>query len=224
VDDRALATEGFDVVADVVCTERRAELTAEIERRLGDSPGDRDGFQSHLVQTLARSPAVRALVEPVLGSAAFAYRATLFDKTGTTNWLVAWHQDLVVPVAEPRNAAGFGPWSQKRGTWFVQPPASLLATLLAVRVDLDGSDETNGGLRVLPGTHRLGVLTPDRVAELNATRTPVSCRVPSGGALRMRPLLLHASSKALRPAHRRIVHFEFAASPLPDGLAFRWMH
>jgi len=36
----------------------------------------------------------------------------------------------------------------------------------------------------------------------------------------MRPLLLHASSKAQRPGRRRVLHLEFATRPLPAGLRF----
>lgn len=89
---------------------------------------------------------------------------------------------------------------------------------MAIRIDLDGSDAANGALRVLPGTHRLGVLPPARTTEL-ASRTG-HVHVPAGGALLMRPLLLHAWSRATAAAHRRIVHIEFAAEQLPAGLTF----
>jgi len=46
----------------------------------------------------------------------------------------------------------------------------------------------------------------------------VSCLTARGGALLMRPLLLHASSPARVPGHRRVLHLEFAAEPLPAGL------
>jgi hypothetical protein len=41
-----------------------------------------------------------------------------------------------------------------------------------------------------------------------------------GGIVLMRPLLLHASSPARAPGHRRVIHLEFAADPLPGSL--RW--
>jgi hypothetical protein len=42
--------------------------------------------------------------------------------------------------------------------------------------------------------------------------------IPRGGALLMRPLLLHASSACVVPKPRRVIHLEFVAEHLPDGL------
>jgi len=38
--------------------------------------------------------------------------------------------------------------------------------------------------------------------------------------LAFRPLLLHASSPARRPMHRRVIHIEYAARPLDSPLAW----
>ena len=75
-------------------------------------------------------------------------------------------------------------------------------------------------MRILPGSHAEGRLAP---TDLNAwiSRAPeqaVDCLVPAGGAVLMRPLILHASSAATGPGHRRVVHLEYAAEPLPGGL------
>lgn len=212
--------DGYEVVPEAVSAAIRDELLPAFDRLVGAAPGNREGLRDPAIRDLASSPAIRAVVEPLLGPRAFAYRATLFDKTPTANWLVAWHQDLVVPVGERRDTPGYGPWSQKGGTWFVQPPVEVLRGLLAIRIDLDGSDEANGALRVLPGTHSLGVLPPARIAERASTVASVTCAVPAGGALLMRPLLVHASSKAGAATHRRVVHIEFAPGELPGGLVF----
>jgi hypothetical protein len=37
----------------------------------------------------------------------------------------------------------------------------------------------------------------------------------------MRPLLRHASHPAADPGHRRVLHLEFAAEDLPDGVAWK---
>lgn len=208
------------MAADVLPARLLPALRAVFAARVPGA-GDRDGLGEPAVQELAACAPVRALVTPHLGPQAFAFRATLFDKHATANWLVAWHQDRVVPVQAQVAAAGYGPWSTKPDGPWVEPPAAVLAHLLAVRVDLDGSGAANGGLRVLPGSHRGGVLAPETIAAQVAATAAVVPEVPSGGALVLRPLLLHASSRSPHPGHRRIVHLEFAAAPLPGGVVFR---
>jgi hypothetical protein len=65
---------------------------------------------------------------------------------------------------------------------------------------------------VLPGTHLLGVLTDAHIQRLSATLPSVECIVAKGGILTMRPLLVHASSKAAGAAPRRVLHVEYATS------------
>lgn len=176
------------------------------------------------VRALARSAAVRALVEPVLGEGAFAVRGILFDKTPDANWKVVWHQDLTIAVRERQEVPGFGPWSEKEGVPHVQPPAPLLAGMVAVRLHLDDCTETNGPVRVIPGSHRDGRLAPGDIDRWRAAGPEVVCTVPRGGILAFHSLLLHASSPAQVPAHRRVVHLEFAADPLPGGLEWYERH
>ena len=170
------------------------------------------------VRALATSHAVRVAVEPVVGPGARAVRGILFDKTSGANWKVAWHQDLSIAVKAKADAPGYGPWSVKAGVQHVQPPVEVLRRMLTVRVHLDDCGPDNAPLNVLPGSHAAGALTPAQVEAWRATRGPVACCVDAGGAVLMRPLLLHASSSATRPGHRRVVHLEFAAGDLPGGL------
>ena len=172
-------------------------------------------------RALANSPAVRALVEPLLGADCFAVRGVLFDKTPAAPWKVAWHQDLSIAVRARVGAEGFGPWSIKAGVPYVQPPARVLKGVLAVRLHLDHCDDSNGPLRVLPGSHLWGRLSAEEIARLRGQTRPVTCLVPRGGALLMRPLLLHSSPAPRLPRRRRVVHLEFAAEPLPYGLEWR---
>jgi hypothetical protein len=214
-----LDERGWFVRADVVDEVLAAELAAAFATP--GRPGTRDGLACDAVRRLAASPPVCALVESILGPAAFAFRATLFDKTPAANWLVAWHQDRVVPLAARTDEPGFTRWSQKGGTVYAEPPAVVLRGLLAVRVDLDGSGPDTGGLRVLSGTHRDGVLAPAAIAERRARLAAAAPVVPARGALVMRPLLLHASPRANAPRHRRIVHLELAPCELPGTTQFR---
>lgn len=176
------------------------------------------------VRELARSAPVRAVAEAALGPGAFAVRGILFDKTPDANWKVVWHQDLTIAVRERRPVPEFGPWSEKEGVPHVQPPAALLARMVAVRVHLDDCTETNGPVRVIPGSHREGRLAPDDVDRWRAAGPEVVCTVPRGGILAFHSLLLHASSPAQVPAHRRVVHLEFAVDQLPGGLEWYERH
>jgi ectoine hydroxylase-related dioxygenase (phytanoyl-CoA dioxygenase family) len=146
-------------------------------------------------------------------------RAILFDKNAAANWLVPWHQDLSIAVRERRDVPGFGPWSTKAGVVHVQPPIDVLNRMLTIRLHLDDCPETNGPLKVVPGTHRT-MLTPDELAAVATNGPNVACVVRAGGAVLMRPLLVHASSPASELRHRRVVHIEYAAVSLPGGLCW----
>lgn len=164
------------------------------------------------VAALSRKPELIDLAREVLGPDAFPFRATLFDKSPQANWLVAWHQDTALPLNTQLDLPGWGPWSIKDGVHYAHAPSCALSQVLALRVHFDDSTASNGPLRVLPGTHSLGVLSDDQVDDLAHRATPVDCLVPKGGIIAMRPLLIHASSKSRTETSRRVLHIEYAAS------------
>ncbi|MEZ6127440.1 MAG: phytanoyl-CoA dioxygenase family protein [Planctomycetaceae bacterium] len=174
------------------------------------------------VAELVRLPAISELVRQVLGRHPFMVRATLFDKTPGANWGVFWHQDLSIAVRERHEVAGFAAWTRKAGVQCVQPPMELMQRILAVRLHLDDCRASNGALRVLPGTHQCARLTTSDVEATQQTTSEAVCEVPSGGALLMRPTLLHASSPMDVETSRRVIHFEFASFELPQPLEWRY--
>lgn len=171
-----------------------------------------------LAQQLRAHPAVAA----VLPAQAVAIQCTLFEKSRDRNWLVPMHQDLGVPVAARVEHADLRGWSVKEGRLQVQPPAALLQRLVALRVQVDDCLADDGPLRVLPGTHLLGRLDEGEAARLR--RDPPhgewSCTARAGQGWLMRPLLLHASSKATGSSRRRVLHFVWGPADPPLGL--RW--
>lgn len=209
-----IETEGYAVVP--------ACLDEEIIQRLSvglseASYAKRNLLAMPLIRELAASVPIRTMAEAVLGKRCFAVKGTFFNKTQESNWKVAWHQDLTIMVREPKEVAGFGPWTVKEDIVHVQPPADILSRILAIRLHLDESGPDNGPLRVLPGSHRQGRLSSKEVAEWPKSESVV-CTVPRGGALLMRPLLLHASSACVVSKPRRVIHLEFAAEDLSDGM------
>jgi ectoine hydroxylase-related dioxygenase (phytanoyl-CoA dioxygenase family) len=156
----------------------------------------------------------------LLTDRATAIQAIAFDKMPESNWKVAWHQDLMFPFAKPVTSPGFETPSVKDGIPFARPPLWILQDLLAVRLHLDDCGAANGPLRVSPGTHRLGILPSESVADYVRHHGQVECPASEGEVLLMRPLLLHASSEAREPNHRRVLHFVFhSGTPIPEHWA-----
>ena len=171
------------------------------------------------VRSLATNRSVRRFATAVLGDNAFAVRAIFFDKVPDANWSLFWHQDNVIAVKERHDVSGFVAWSRKAGVWQVQPPAEILAQMVAVRVHLDDCGPDNGPLRVLPGSHRFGWLDDD-LDDWKRRVPEVVCSVRPGGIVAMCPLTLHASAASGTVAHRSVIHIEYAAADLPAGLAW----
>ena len=210
----AIETDGFAIVPQVLTREEISQLLEGISvaaPRRGRA-GVRHALSLGSVADLARRPNVMEFAHAVLGPSAFPFRATLFDKSPRSNWLVVWHQDTALPLRQHREIAGWGPWSVKEGVVYAHAPATSLSQVLALRIHLDHSTALNGPLRVLPATHTLGVLTDERIHELATRIEPVECLVPAGGILAMRPLLVHSSSKSQAQADRRVLHIEYARS------------
>jgi ectoine hydroxylase-related dioxygenase (phytanoyl-CoA dioxygenase family) len=205
---------GFAIVSQCLSEETVEHLCSD----LGDTKhAQRNLLDVPSVRGLAVSEPVKQLVTACLGKECFAVRAILFNKTPNSNWKVAWHQDRTIAVRERKDVAAFGPWSVKAGVASVQPPASVMAKMLAIRLHLDESHENNGPLRIVLGSHKAGCLSAQEVATLRE-RPIVICTIPRGGAILMRPLLVHASSSCSEPQPRRVIHLEFAAENLPGGL------
>ena len=125
---------------------------------------------------------------------------------------------VTIAVRERIEVDGYSAWSVKEGVHSVHPPASVVQRMISVRVHLDRCDEQNGALRVIPGSHGAGRLTAAERTELLAQSMEVTCAFEAGGALVMRPLLMHASSPSQSPSHRRVVHLDFAVGSLEGGL------
>jgi len=215
------------MVPGVLPPETVDDLVVSIEHALKNRWGHSGHALRHLlqavpaVQQVADSATVRALVEPLIGPDAFVARSLFFDKTPDVNWKVAWHQDLTITVRDKIEIPGFSGWSVKDGVVHVQPPPDVLNQMLTVRLHLDDCGSANGPLQVIPGSHKSGRLKPREISEWRERVPATICVVPRGGALLMRPFLLHASSSATEPGHRRVIHLEFGAKSLPGNL--RWL-
>lgn len=213
--DHAKAEEqGFAFLSHVVSPEMLDKTSDEISQSAvhRSRAGVRHAMRIAPVTRIASCPELMKLVSGVLGPQAFPFRATIFDKSFEANWLVVWHQDTALPLRHRLDVRGWGPWSTKEGVPYAHAPAEVLSQVLALRIHLDDSTADNGPLKVLPGTHKLGLLQDDRIYQLSEQVDAVECFVPRGGVLAMRPLLVHASSKSRSQIPRGVMHIEYAAS------------
>lgn len=200
----------FSVLASHECDELLTRLSPSRIRR--SRAGARHLMSDPAVHALANDPRLRDIAAIGLGSDPVPFRATLFEKSGDSNWLVVWHQDTALPLAQRFESSEWGPWSEKEGVHYAHAPAWALARILAIRVHLDDSHAENGPLRVIPGSHRRGVLSDDEVFQLAHREAGADCCVDRGGILAMRPLLIHSSPKAITNEPRRVLHLEYADS------------
>ena len=195
---------GFTVVADIVSTNRCQELVAKLPSI--DTSGSRTLLSDPCFAELSVRCREHAGLQTLLQNLV-AVQCTFFRKSQDHNWSIRLHRDTLIPVK------GNGQWPRagiKEGLQFVRPDRPFLDRCVAVRISLD--DVPEGDLIVVPNSH-LGAANCDR----NPTLT---VRVPQGGALIMRPTLLHASAKLQCSQDRRVLHYLFAPKELPAG--YQW--
>lgn len=202
-----LERDGWTRVATGIDAECIARLRAEAYTR--GAAGSRCLLDLPQVRTAALQLKGELVSAGHLPSGSVAIQAIAFDKTPATNWKVAWHQDLMFPLSAAAGASGYDLPTRKDGVDFARPPQTVLEEMLAVRLHLDPCDATNGPLRVSPGTHRQGVISSGDCAALAKLGGDTPCLADEGDAILMRPLLLHASSQATVPGHRRVLHFVY---------------
>lgn len=164
---------------------------------------------------LPRVPQLASVLRETLGPNVGLVRGLFFDKPPERSWSLPWHRDRTIAVKDNQlRSEQFHNPTQKAGIAHLEASDQLLANMLTLRIHLDAMTAENGPLSVIPGSHLLDTAKEE---------PPIVLSAQAGDVLAMRPLLSHASSMSKEgvTAHRRIVHLEFAPSPmLPDGV--RW--
>lgn len=205
---------GYDVLPSIVSERECDDLLIVLESQIlaRSRAGARHLLSVHPIDELANDSRLIALAAEVLGRQASPFRVTLFDKSVRANWSVVWHQDTVLPLRARNDLPGWGPWSRKAGVLYAHAPAEALSKVVALRIHLDESSLSNGPLRVIPASHRLGVLQDEDVARVAREHMPVDCVVGRGGVVVMRPLIIHSSPRVESAIARRVLHIEYTSS------------
>lgn len=223
--------QGYQLLSSIYSNQEIDDLREAIDELDPQHPNVRKGKNLFAVRHLLEvSPSLTELIfndalKNVLapfGQSLYLIKSLYFDKPPQSNWFVFYHQDLTISVQEKRTTSGYVNWTHKHGVSGVQPPVTILKNILTCRIHLDDCDQENGGLRVLPHSHRQGILSSQAIESIKLnTPSPIWCNAAAGDVLFMKPLLLHASPKNSSNRHRRVIHLEFATEPLNTNLKYR---
>lgn len=222
-----ISEKGFVVIEDVFS----AGEIAFMKNIVGNADSTRETFRKSadifaIRQFLKEVPDIvpvifnaklRHTVSHLFGKDYFVVKSIYFDKPETSNWYVAWHQDLTISVNQKLTLEGYGPWTVKQNQYAVQPPLHILQRNFTIRIHLDDTDENNGALKVIEQSHNKGILRPDNTTKQTCI---TNCNVCRGGIMIMKPLLMHSSARSTSQQRRRVIHIEFSNCELP--LPLKW--
>ncbi len=218
--------KGFGIINSVYTPDEVEAIIAAIE----NADTDKDTFRKStdlfaIRQFLKEVPSVMPLVfnshlnrviSEVFGNDYFIVKSIYFDKPPASNWYVSYHQDLTISVNQKHDTEGFASWTNKQNQYAVQPPLKYLQNVFTLRIHLDDTDDLNGALKVIHGSHNKGIYRPETIDWFTEQET--ICNVAKGGVMIMKPLLLHSSDRTVNDNRRRVIHIELASLPLPESL------
>lgn len=220
---RELETNGFAVISNLYSKSQIDAIASAISLHTNEEETKATGVYAlrkplqaiSALSSLLFTDALKEIVNS-FGEGYFLSKSIYFNKPSQSNWFVAYHQDLTLNLKEKYLAEGFINWVDKGGYYSVHPPVGYLENTLTVRIHLDETTKDNGALWVKPKSHQNGVVRFNN----DDWENDVVCEVNAGGAMLMRPLLLHASKRTTNNFQRRVIHLEFCNMPLPDNLAW----
>lgn len=221
-----ISREGFTVIENVftnsavesiIETINHENISRQTSRKTNDLFAIRQ-FLKEVPETMSLifTDKLNNIIKELFGEKYLVVKSIYFDKPARSNWFVAYHQDLTISVDKKIKIEGFDHWSEKQNQFAVQPPLHFLEQGFTIRIHLDNTDEHNGALRVIPGSHLKGIYRSETI-DWNIEKE-VICNVPVGGIMIMRPLILHASSRTTNDQKRRVIHIEFNNQLLPEPL------
>ncbi len=226
---RQIQDDGFALLDDVFNQIEIEEILGELDCSIEN---DLDGIKNSRGQTYAarnvsknnprllecwKKPVLLELVHQVLGRKAGLVRILFFDKHPDRTWSLPWHKDVTIAVKDNQLPTHhFSKPTIKSGVPHVHASTEVLSDMLTLRIRLDEITQHNGPLQVARGSHKNGKAA-------STDNQAVTVLSSAGAVLAMRPLLSHASESSTAGCtdHRRILHLEFASSPLlPDE--YQW--
>src|SRR5512146_1306298 len=129
--NQELQQSGFAILPGLFDPAGLDRIAMNIESIHRSRAGVRHLMRERGVAAFANQDCLLGIARDCLGDDALPFRATFFDKSPQSNWLVVWHQDTALPLQTRKDAAGWGPWSIKAGINYAHAPATALEKILA---------------------------------------------------------------------------------------------
>lgn len=221
-----MAVNGFTIIPHIYTDTEIESITGLIEKASHLNPGVQKSnglfairrFFNKVPEAIALifNDRLLTLISAIFSDDYMVVKSIYFDKPEQSNWFVAYHQDLSIAVNQKADHKGYVNWTVKQDQFAVQPPINILQHNFTIRIHLDDTDENNGALKVIAGSHGKGIYRPETIDW--SAETELFCKVKKGGVMVMRPLLLHASNKTTDHRQRRVIHIEFSNATLPADM------
>lgn len=222
----SFVSNGFEVINSIYSNSEIEEMISIIENSDTTNDTFRKSTDVFAIRQFVREiPEINSLLfntkflellEDVVGKDYFLVKSIYFDKPVTSNWYVAYHQDLTISVKNKIEVDGFVSWTTKHNQFAVQPPIEFLENITTFRIHLDDTELENGALKVIDCSHLKGIYRPEDIDWDKEKET--ACKVQKGGVMLMKPLTLHSSGRTTNQKRRRVIHLEFSNMELPHEL------
>jgi ectoine hydroxylase-related dioxygenase (phytanoyl-CoA dioxygenase family) len=224
--NKNISERGFTVIEGIYTDVEVDDIIASIDETYKSNPTIRKTNDLFAIrQFLKRVPDVKqtifndsliTIIDGLFDKGYFVVKSIYFDKPEESNWFAAWHQDLTISVDKKIELRGYNSWTNKQNQFAVQPPIEILEDNFTIRIHLDKTDENNGALKVVAGSHLKGIHRAENIDWSQEKET--ICEVAEGGVMIMRPLLMHASERTTNEERRRVIHIEFSNTGLPKEI------
>lgn len=139
-----------------------------------------------------------------------------------TNFYTKPHQTITITVKERQPVQGFSGWSTREGITTVMSPAHILQNMFSVRICLAHTNQQNGGLQVIPGSHKKILTIQERNFLIDNT-LPTNIDAQQGDCQILKPLILKAYQNKTSHQNTPVIQLDFCTKALPAPLSWHVM-
>jgi len=145
--------------------------------------------------------------------------AIYYPKSPQSSFYTSPHQTITITVEERHQVEGFSGWSTREGINTVMSPLHILKNMFSVRICLGNTNNQNGGLQVIPGSHKKILTIQERNFLIEHT-LPISVNAQQGDCQVVKPLILKAHQNNHTNQNTPVIQLDFCNTKLPEPLSW----